>query len=331
MLASAPERLAATSDAEGFSTAQTWGALGASIVICAGLMWKTGLSIDPMRLDNAGYVFALGMLLAIRFACSGASTRLANAGADCAEYVALFTAAALTGAVATYPIAALSHGFIDAGLERVDVALHFDWLAWYEMVCRHPSLQVLGVMAYQSIFLIPAVILSLFALNGQRRDAHRFLAGFWLAAIITLFLFRFMPAEGPLSYLWKGRIAYMPSSEVWQAEMLPALRAHKDRLIDLNELRGLVSAPSFHAASGVLYIATALRCGRLRWPLIGLSAAMLLSTPVEGTHYLSDIILGAIVALVALAGASALVNQFARTRPAREAVVDVRDAVATSV
>lgn len=297
---------------DGLSTAQLWGTLGASAAICAGLMWKTQLSIDPLRLDNAGYIAALAVLLAIRLAYAGSATRWTNAAADCAEYYALFTAVALTGAVASYPIAALSHGFIDGGLQRVDVALHFDWLAWYELVSRHPVLQALGVMAYQSIYLIPAVILGTFALNGQRREAHRFIAGFWLAAVITLALFRFMPAEGPLSYLWKGPIAYMPTSEVWQAELLPALRAHKDRLIDLNELRGLVSAPSFHAASGVLYIAAAWRCGRVRWPLIGLSLAMLLSTPVEGTHYLSDMILGALVALVALAGASALMNRFAR-------------------
>jgi hypothetical protein len=303
----------------GLPAIHLWGVLALSLAICAVLMWDTQLSIDPLRLDNAGYVFVLVVLLAIRLAGAGATSRWANAAADCAEYYALFTATALIGAVSSYPVAALSHGFVDHGLERIDAALHFDWLAWYGLVSRHPDLQVLGVLAYQSIYLIPAVILGTFALNGQRRDAHQFIAGFWLAAVITLVLFRFMPAEGPLSYLWKGHISYMPTSEVWQAEMLPALRAHKDRWIDLNELRGLVSAPSFHAASGVLYIAAAWRCGRVRWPLICLTLAMLLSTPVEGTHYLSDMILGALVALVALASVSMIMN-FARTSGLEEAI-----------
>jgi len=38
----------------------------------------------------------------------------------------------------------------------------------------------------------------------------------------------------------------------------------------------------------------------LRAPLVAVNAAMLLSTPVEGTHYLIDMILGAVVAVVAI-------------------------------
>lgn len=40
---------------------------------------------------------------------------------------------------------------------------------------------------------------------------------------------------------------------------------------------------------------------RLRWPVLALNTAMLLSTPVEGTHYLIDILLGTIVAMAAIA------------------------------
>ncbi|WP_447406232.1 phosphatase PAP2 family protein, partial [Clostridium perfringens] len=64
--------------------------------------------------------------------------------------------------------------------------------------------------------------------------------------------------------------------------------------------RGLVSAPSFHTASAVLYIATGWPLARLRWPVLTLSGAMLLATPVEGTHYLADMLIGAAVAGVAL-------------------------------
>ena len=92
----------------------------------------------------------------------------------------------------------------------------------------------------------------------------------------------------------------MPDSGLWQPELIPALRHHAIHAIDLGELRGLVSAPSFHTAAGVLYIATAWRIRQLRWPVLGLNAAMLIATPVEGTHYLADMLLGALVAAVAL-------------------------------
>jgi membrane-associated phospholipid phosphatase len=278
-------------------------------------MWAAGLSIDPMQAGNAKYFVLLALVMAIRFAFTRSAFRWSNEAADCAEYYALFTVMALTGAVCTYPISAMTHDFADDMLQRIDLALHFDWLAWYGMVSRHGSLQLLGGFAYDCIYLIPAILLAGFAVQGNRREAHRFLAAFWLAAIVTLILFRFMPAAGPLAYLWKGPIPYMPTTGLWQPDLIPALRAHQVGLVNLSELRGLVSAPSFHAASGTLYIAAARHCGRARWPVIGLSLAMLLSTPVEGTHYLSDMILGACVALAAWCAASILMDKVVAARP----------------
>ncbi len=307
----APDRPAGSS--AGFRPAQLWGAIGLSIVACAALMWKAGLRIDPLLPSNLAYVAALLLLFSVRPALSRTRRRWAPGLADLAENVGLFMAMALTGAVATYPLAALSHGYADAPLQRIDEALHFHWLAWYETVAAHPSLQKLGVAAYQCIYVTPAALLIAFAVRGQRGEAHRFLASFWLAAILTLTLYLFMPAVGPLTYLWKGPIPYMPTSALWQEQLIPALRAHQIGQVNLNELRGLVSAPSFHTASGVVYIATAWRCGNLRWPLTILTLAMLLATPVEGTHYLSDMLIGAAVALVALVLAGKLVARFAVT------------------
>jgi hypothetical protein len=293
---------------------QLWSALALSIAVCAGLLWAAGLRVDLLRPGNIAYVAALLLLFAVRPLLSRTRARWAPAVADLAENVAFFTAMALIGAVCSYPLAALSHGLADAWLQRIDETLHFDWLAWYQMAARHPSLQWLGAAAYQSIYVIPAALLIGFAVRGERGEAHRFLASFWLAAILTLSLYVFMPAYGPLTYLWKGPIPYMPTSAIWQETLIPPLRAHQIRLVNLHELRGLVSAPSFHTASAVLYIAAAWRSGSLRWPLICLSAAMLLSVPVEGTHYLSDMLIGAAVALVALAMAAKLVARFAQPR-----------------
>ena len=211
------------------------------------------------------------------------------------------TLASLMGAVASYPVAALTHGYYDAQLQRIDVALGFDWLAWYRLVAASPLLQQAGIIAYRSIYLTPVVLLGWFAATGERALAYRFLATFWLAAVATLALYSLMPAVGPFSYLWHQPIAYMPESELWQPGLIPLLRTHGLQVVDLGSLRGIVSAPSFHAAAATLYIVTAWRIPRLRWPLLFVNAAMLLATPVEGTHYLIDIILGAVVSLAAIA------------------------------
>lgn len=297
----------------GFSGGQVRLALIAAVGTCALLLWSAGLSIDPFAHSNIPYygILALGPL--VRGWCLRDRRRWSLVLADVVEYYTLFMALALIGAVSSYPIAAMSQGFADAGLQRVDELLQFDWLAWYRTVAAHRSLQLLGVAAYQSIFLTPALLLGWFALTGQRRQAHRFLAAFAIAAVITLAIYGQMPAVGPFSYLWHDPIPYMPVSELWQPDLIPALRAHTLTVVDLGQLRGLVSAPSFHAASATLYIAGAQKCGPLRWWLTAIPCAMLLSTPVEGTHYLIDLILGAGVALVAWFLATLLIRWRART------------------
>jgi membrane-associated phospholipid phosphatase len=49
--------------------------------------------------------------------------------------------------------------------------------------------------------------------------------------------------------------------------------------------------------------------------LVPLNAAMMLSIPVEGTHYLTDMLMGLIVALVAISLARACTELFARRAP----------------
>ena len=95
-----------------------------------------------------------------------------------------------------------------------------------------------------------------------------------------------------------------------EAEDLPKTANIKTQLISL------WMAPVFGA---VLLIAFALRQPAIRMPLIAANVAMLLSTPVEGTHYLTDIILGGVVASVSL-GLIALVS----SRPVRTASYEER-------
>lgn len=272
-----------------------------SLAMLTVMMHVAGLSIDPYDADNLPFYIGGIVLLTLRFGLRDRPWRHARAIADCAEYYGVFTLLALMGAVASYPIAAMTHGFHDAALQRIDAILHFDWLAWYRLVAATPILQSLGLAAYRSIYLTPAILLATFAFTGDRVAAHRFLATFWLTAIGTLILYIFMPAIGPFSYLWHSVITYMPESEQWQQGLIPALRDHSVRVVDLGHLRGIVSAPSFHAAAATIYINAAWRLPRVRWPVLAVNAAMLLSTPVEGTHYLIDILLGTIVALAAIA------------------------------
>ena len=284
----------------------------------AGLVMLT-LAMEYERLSiallsPATLIFALtfGALGLVRHAFRNPISHGQRVARDMAEYYGLFTIIALTGALASYPVSAMTSGYVDEGLERADAILHFDWLAWYNLVAEHRSLQIIGTAFYQSIYASPAILLGWFAWTNKRAAARRFIASFWIAAVLALVMFRFMPAVGPFATLAHGPVPYMPDSGLWMDQLIPELRLHLFHVIDLGAIRGLVSAPSFHTASAVLFIAAAWPWRTLRWPLLALNVAMLISTPVEGTHYLSDMILGAAVAGVALGAVAALSEALSR-------------------
>lgn len=280
----------------------TWigAALIASAFIVALLMRGAGLSIDPTAPGTLRFAAAFAALALVRSACRRPASATTRVIRDGAEYIGLLMAISLIGAVASYPVASYSRGYCDDVLYRSDIALHFHWVAWYQMVAAHPAIQVLSRAAYSMIYVSPAILLGYLAMTNQRREAQNFLAAIWLAAVITLVAFRFMPAVGPFAYLWHGPIPYLPVSDLWQPQLIPQLRDHTMPIVDLGHLVGLVSAPSFHAAAGVLLLIFAARQPAIRMPLVAANVAMLLSTPVEGTHYLTDVILGAVVACISL-------------------------------
>lgn len=265
-----------------------------------------------MRIDlssvSIGYALWAAAAASLCYALRSPTNRGARIVRDLTEGVSLFAGVSLLGAIASYPVAAQSHGFVDPALERIDLAMHFNWLRWYDVIAAHPELQRLERMAYMSIFATPALLLAYFAWTGQRAESRLFIARFWVAALITLILFPFLPAVGPLAYLAHGHIPYMPLSALYQAQVIFALRDHAIQDVDLGTLHGLVCAPSFHAASAVLYIATGWRVRPLRWPIAGLNTAMLLATPVEGTHYLIDLVAGSAVSILVLCGTALLIR-----------------------
>jgi hypothetical protein len=263
------------------------------------LAW-TRLDI-PENSASLGISAALLALALVRFGVRRPVSLPQRQLRDFSEYALLFFGTGFLGVITSYPAAALTRGFDDPALERVDRALHFDWLSWYGEVAHHPALQVLGSLAYAGIYVSPLLLLGCFAWTQRRAQAREFLVTFWVAGMLTLLIFPMMPAEGPLAFLWRGPVPYMPTSALYAEHLIPALRAHQVTDIDMRALRGLVSAPSFHTVSALLYIAAGWPIRRLRWTITPINVAMLLAIPIEGTHYLADMIAGMLVALAAIA------------------------------
>jgi hypothetical protein len=275
-------------------------ALGFSCCCLLLILKVEKLQVAPLGLAAAFTCGALTLFICTFCRFRAPATRIGRRSRDAAEYFGVFIFMCLLGAFASYSVAAATNGYSDHYLLLVDRHLGFDWPTLYSWVAAHPLVRGAGRMAYESIFVTPAVLLAYYASAGAKAEARMFIASFWVASMVTLVCFVFMPARGPLAVLWHGPIPYMPISALYQAQLLPVLRRHQIQQIHLEAIQGVVCAPSFHAGCAVLFIAAAWRVKPLRWPLLALNGAMLLATPVEGTHYLTDIIAGALVAAVSV-------------------------------
>jgi hypothetical protein len=98
------------------------------------------------------------------------------------------------------------------------------------------------------------------------------------------------------------------------------VRAGTLRHLDLFGLAGIVTFPSFHAASAVLY---AWALWPVRWirPIaVAANGAMFASTPIDEGHYFSGLAAGVAVALVSIAVARRLSREPSQSRAAGDDV-----------
>ena len=101
---------------------------------------------------------------------------------------------------------------------------------------------------------------------------------------------------------------------------LEALRGGTLHAIQLDNLEGLITFPSFHTAAALMFIWALRTVPYVRWPAIVLNVALIAATPIDGAHYFIDLVGGAAVAFAALAAKPLAVQ----ARACRSALCDYR-------
>lgn len=275
-----------------------WLALAASMCLLAFGLPRAGLVIDPWE-----HVHLLLMLTTAAIL----STKAERAGklwplrwARLLESLALFLALTLVGVLASYVLSAWSSDYADPLLAKVDAVLGFDWMAAYRFTRSAPAVQWIGSWAYQCIGAIPLLLLAVLELSGKDQEARRFLLAYWMGLVFTMMCFPFFPAIGPLARLAADQMTYVPVSGVQHTLVIEAARRGALGDLEIKELVGMVTFPSFHAAAATLFMWFGRRLRGWRWPICAVSFAMLLSTPIEGNHYLVDLLAGIAVASLAI-------------------------------
>jgi membrane-associated phospholipid phosphatase len=135
-----------------------------------------------------------------------------------------------------------------------------------------------------------------------------FVGALCFALAVTIAVSALVPAIGTFYGLHLSAESFGTLDTVYAAQLrdIVALRNGSLRHLELFQLAGIVSFPSFHAASAVLYMWAL-------WPVrgfaslsIAMNVLMIAATPVIGAHYMIDVIGGILLAAVSIM----LVNRY---------------------
>jgi hypothetical protein len=218
----------------------------------------------------------------------------------------------------TYVAGAANLPLQDGNLLAIDRALGLDWRGYVDFVNDRPLLATWLSYGYTMIrwpiFAIPVVLAAAF----RFRRLQEFTFAFAMALIVTTAVSALVPAIGVFQQIGLDPASFVninPGAYLSQMRDLGPVREGVLRELDLLNLTGIVTFPSFHACSAVLY-AWAL------WPVwwarpvaILANGAMLASTPVDGGHYFIDLFAGIAVAWLAIAAALVVSRRINESKP----------------
>jgi len=191
----------------------------------------------------------------------------------------------------------------DHALLVIDRTLGMDpeWIARY--VNDHDWLEGLLVRGYGLIKWLLLLITIALPLTSRFVRLQVFVFAFSLALIVTLVISAFVPAIGTYYGLEIDPAQFSSldtSMYARQMNDIVALRDGSLRYLEMFKLTGIVSFPSFHAASAALYMWAL-------WPVRGigglaaaLNLLMIAATPVIGAHYMIDVIGGVALAAISI-------------------------------
>lgn len=275
----------------------TWILLSASMAILAAGMFLTGITLDLIASWKILGILVAGISLPLWLK---PSTDRQSRLIDALEQAAMFSLLSMIGALGSYCVVAGTVGYTDDTLAAMDGALGFDWIAQYRFLAAHRLIAALAKIAYVSIFVTPIMVMFGLGLSGKVERGRQFLMAFSIALMVTLIIFHFFPAQAALAHHLGDRVDYVPAVTTRHIAVIEAARAGTLPPVDPTQLAGIITFPSFHAVAAILFVWAAWPIRAIRWPFALLNGAMLLATPIQGAHYLVDIIGGAAVALLAL-------------------------------
>jgi hypothetical protein len=289
-----------------------WVSLGFIAVLLAICLALTDFSVQFDSALVKGLATAAAFAIGAHYTFLRHWTRLSYTLGSMAQLGLLYSLAAPL----TFVAAAADLPLLDGYLASADRMLGLNWQSYFFFVNRHPWLIPYLYVGYAMI-LWPAIGIPI-ALGATRH--HRRLQQFFLAStltvIVTAGVSALLPAIG--TYHEYGIALdiskFNPSGYIAQLERLPYVRDGSLRILSSATLGGIITFPSFHAATAVLSMWALWSVWWLRPLALIANIGMLIATPLVGGHYFVDVFAGIFVAMAAIAAARLIGEWVVRPR-----------------
>ena len=258
--------------------------------VCAALLVVALLPVVGLSIVWRTFVPAIlfdGFLVAV-WICLW---RIARHPRECAVAEAILAVLLTFGltqvlAPAQYVAAAFNRPLIDPFLARADALMGIDVSTLAQWSRAHPRINVVMLVAYSSfivqLILIPPILA---VVLRDRLALWEYLFNFHLCAAITVTSLAIFPAACAFQYLGF-------ESTIDQARFIAHFNGLRDgsfTLIEMHDLEGLISMPSFHMA-GALMVLWALRRHVPLLAVVGaINGLLILATVMSGAHYVVDL------------------------------------------
>ena len=205
----------------------------------------------------------------------------------------------------------------DPMLSSADSVMGFCWRCYATWLDAHPYIYMIGDGAYRSIVIqAPLIVVALAVLKHPLRLCV-FVVACQLAVAVTSLVAYGFPAMGPYTQYGMTAVDHPHITLMFSDDMrgtIAWLRAGDFAVFPDGLVTGLISFPSFHAAMAIAYMWAAWPT-LCRWPAVALNIAMVAVTPIDGSHYLVDVLAGFGVGLLSITAATAMLASPGRLMP----------------
>jgi membrane-associated phospholipid phosphatase len=205
--------------------------------------------------------------------------------------------------ISTYLAALPALPLADEHLARLDRTIGFDWIGFVRAVDAWPWLaQGLG-LAYKSIAFQLIGIPLLLAALGQPARAYRFVTSYALVGLSASLVSIWFPAVGAFPF-YDVAPEHLDNINIhfgyFFLDQFDAVRNNPQFIFSLNDVAGIVTFPSVHAAVAALCVWGAWSVRYLRYQMLLLNVGMAISAVSHGSHYLVDVPAGIFLAIVCI-------------------------------